>query len=152
MNLFYLLYFNKTAKGKWMQQVVGSKVAIFPPFFILKVFLTVTNVLCMCTAFLVSFILICINVCHGGGVLITGKINVIMVWTNTPPRITWYLTFSNVLFLSSTMKERRPVFINPNQLSPGQKCPGDNFFFNALFVSEHFKHFEIYLFLTHFGG
>ena len=42
--------------------------------------------------------------------------------------------------------------INPNQLSPGQKCPGDNFFFNALFVSEHFKHFEIYLFLTHFGG
>ena len=44
------------------------------------------------------------------------------------------------------------VLINPNQLSPGQKCPGDNFFFNALFVSEHFKHFEIYLFLTHFGG
>ena len=43
-------------------------------------------------------------------------------------------------------------FINPNQLSPGQKCPGHNFFFNALFVSEHFKHFEIYLFLTHFGG
>ena len=42
--------------------------------------------------------------------------------------------------------------INPNQLSPGQKCPGVNFFFNALFVSEHFKHFEIYLFLTHFGG
>ena len=41
---------------------------------------------------------------------------------------------------------------NPNQLSPGQKCPGVNFFSNALFVSEHFKYFEIYLFLTHFGG
>ena len=48
--------------------------------------------------------------------------------------------------------KHREVDINPNQLSPGQKCPGDNFFFNALFVSEHFKHFEIYLFLTHFGG
>ena len=44
------------------------------------------------------------------------------------------------------------LVINPNQLSPGQKCPGDNFFFNAFFVSEHFKHFEIYLFFTHFGG
>ena len=51
-----------------------------------------------------------------------------------------------------TSDSHRESTINPNQLSPGQKCPGDNFFFNALFVSEHFKHFEIYLFLTHFGG
>ena len=47
---------------------------------------------------------------------------------------------------------RNNAVFNPNQLSPGQKCPGVNFFFNALFVSEHFKHFEIYLFLAHFGG
>ena len=54
-------------------------------------------------------------------------------------------------FTSAHASPNRSPF-NPNQLSPGQKCPGDNFFFNALFVSEHFKHFEIYLFLTHFGG
>ena len=42
--------------------------------------------------------------------------------------------------------------INPNQLSPGQKCPGDNFF------SMHYSFQNILSilrdtnFLTHFGG
>ena len=64
----------------------------------------------------------------------TRYVKVFDVWPNV------WVEFTDVLQL-----------FNPNQLSPGQKCPGDNFFFNALFVSEHFKHFEIYLFLTHFG-
>ena len=44
------------------------------------------------------------------------------------------------------------LIVNPNQFSQVSKMSPLKKIFIALFILEVFKHFETYLFLTHFGG